>query len=213
MKRTLIVAIFGASVVVGPASAHAAAHDVLAGGCGATVAPDTADPADPNAGYTGLMYDTSVTTDPTGRPTYATVSCWVMVDNAEVPGTRSTYSGFGVQFGARPLSFAAGEFDVIQYCESVVFADGTTGPEFPCGDPNLTVPPPVVIDVLDVVFGDITPVVDPVVCPKLAGLAGVYGPVTIGPDGDVYVDDPFALIGRIYDCPPYVDFGGSSAGT
>jgi hypothetical protein len=193
MKRTLIVAaIFGASVVIGPASAHAAAHDLLLGGCGTTAEPDL------DGRYSGVMYDHSVTTDPTGRPTYATVSCWVQVDFAEVPGTRSTYSGFGVQTGAHPVSFSAGVGDTIEYCESVVFADGTTGPEYPCGDQNLTVPPPTVSAVLEIVLSD----TESVVCPTLAGLAGVYGPVTIGPDGDVYVPDPLGLgTNPVFDCP------------
>jgi hypothetical protein len=205
MKRTLIVAaIFGASVVIGPASAHAAAHDLFVGGCGSTAEPD---PAGPDAGYSGVMYDTSLTTDPAGLPTYGTVSCWVQVNGVEAPGTRSTYSGFGVQSGTHPLTFSAGVGDVIEYCEAVVFADGTTGPEYPCGDPNLTVPPPTVIALLEIVFSD----TDPVVCPKLASLAGVYGPLTIEPDGDVYVNDPFGLIGWTYDCPSYGNFAGSPA--
>jgi hypothetical protein len=69
-------------------------------------------------------------------------------------------------------------------------------------------PPRIVTDILDIVDGDIyhayVSVIDPLVCPKLVGLAGTYGPVTIAPDGDVDVPDPLDLWdGPMYDCPPY----------
>jgi hypothetical protein len=45
---------------------------------------------------------------------------------------------------------------------------------------------------------NVFPPVDPILCPVLASLRGVYGPVTIDPEGDVWVAGE-----KVWDCPPY----------
>lgn len=212
MRLTLIGALaLGASAFVVP-TAHAVSPDVIHGGC--TYDSATRPSTDPG-GNVGVIGDVSATTDASGKPIAATVSCWIDVNGVEAPGTRFGYAGTGVQVGANPITFATSNTDEIQLCTSVLFADNTTtgdeclvsdGPEFP---------PQVVWDEFDAVAGVIDAVEGcdashqqcSVLCPRLELLAGSYGPVTIGPDGDVVVADPLGLgLNPLYDCPPY---GGS----
>lgn len=208
MRRILVAAtaLFLGFLVV-PEPAGAAPTDLIVGGCGWEFAQPPGEPGT----YVGIGYDASVTTDPTGVPTDATVSCWVVVNGVEAPGTRFSYSGLGVQSGVDHFTFAAGDTDWFDLCESVTFADGTTQLHGACFDQNFQLPPQVILDVLDIVNGDVdnafVSVVDPAVCPALVRLAGTYGPVTIAPDGDVNVPDPLELFdGPVYDCPPYGNF-------
>jgi len=199
MRRILLAAALSLSPLVVPVAAHAAAHDLILGGCGWEFEPSTSGATT----WEGVIHDASATTDATGLPTAATVTCWAIVNGTEAPGTRFSYSGFGVQSGVDRVSFTAAEGDWVDLCEQVTFADGTTQLHGGCGDPNFYLPPQAVIDVLDIVFNDL----DPLDCPALARLAGTYGPVTIAPDGDVYVADPLDLgLNPIYDCPPYGNF-------
>ena len=75
------------------------------------------------------------------------------------------------------------------------------------GATEIQIPPQTVIDVINSLL--IT-VIDPDVCPILVtlhntGLGGVPGVVTIAQDGDISV----ALVGLVYDCPPYADGSGA----
>ncbi|MDQ1700518.1 MAG: hypothetical protein QOG34_2381 [Frankiaceae bacterium] len=159
--------------------------------------------------YVGHIGDLSVTTDRSGAPTFATFSCWIIVNGVEAPGTRVSASGTGVQAAAATVSYVAGDGDWVEVCEQVVYGDGTTESGCPIshGDPQL--PPPIVIDALTAALDALTDAeityVDPVVCPVFVAAAGSYGPVTIAPDGDVYLPDPYALgLTPVYDCPPYL---------
>lgn len=203
MRRFLLAAALSLSPLVVPAAAHAAAHDLILGGCGWESAPRTGGATT----WEGVMYDHSVTTDSTGVPTGATVTCWIAVNGVEAPGTRFSYSGFAVQAGVDRFSFTAEDFDPIQLCQQVTYADGSSGKYDGCdGALIFYFPPRNVTDILDIIDGDIdnayVSVIDPLVCPELARLAGTYGPVTITPDGDVEVPDPLGLWdGPMYDCP------------
>jgi hypothetical protein len=208
MKRVLLVTLaLGVTVLVAPSSADAAAADVIHGGCGF----NTNEQHDVTNGQNvGIIYDLSVTTtgDTPPLPIDATVSCWIVVNGVEAPGTRFSYSGAGVQAGADRISFASTDADVVDECRSVAFADGTTDTQCPVFVDE-TFPPRTVIDLVNSTFGLVNDAfvsfVDPVVCPVLLKLSGTYGPVTIGADGDVYIPDPFALFdGPAFDCPPYV---------
>jgi hypothetical protein len=206
-----------ATVATGPA-ATAASGDAINGGCffntvgGASV--DGNNVGDPNQ-QNGVIGDVSVTQDGSGAPTGATVSCQIQVNGVAAPGTTFSYSGFGAQAGADPVSYTAPLGDAVILCQRVVYADGTdTGWDCLGVDHCFVVGgcfPPAVQTLLDLVNGIVdnafTSVIDPTVCPVLVANAGAYGPVTIASDGDVYVFDPEGLgLSPIYDCPPYGNF-------
>ena len=210
MRRTVRLVLVGAlafGAVAGfvPAASANAAGDLIQGGCGFI----TDDVGTLNGGnIEGVIYDASATLGPTGVPTGATVECWVAVNGVKQDSTDLVATGFGVQANAKQISFATSAGDIIEEIQCVTYADGTTEP---CTGPctcDAQIPPQGVIDLYDAVSADVNrdkdAVVDPVVCPLLVKLAGSYGPVTIAPDGDVYVPDPLDLFGGpVYDCPPY----------
>ena len=199
MKRSaLIVAAAGVIAALVPAAgASAAGSDAIQGGCGYNTL-DT-----PNSStYTGVIYDTSATSDASGLPTDATVSCRIDVNGVTAPNTTYSYSGFAVQAGFDRVSYTAEPYDDVEMCQRVQYADGVdTGWE--CKPPiYIQVPPEV--DPIELVFY----LVDPIVCAKLAGEAGDYGPISIRSDGDLYVADPLGLFAGepFYDCPPYGNY-------
>lgn len=204
MKKILLVTLAIAAASVGAPAAHAAGADTIHGGCFF----DTDEQAIVTSGQNvGVIGDYSVTQDPSGLPTDATVTCSIIVNGVEAPGTRFSYSGAGVQNGVDRISYTAADTDWVDICQSVTFADGTTQTECPpWSDPSF--PPQFVIDLLNGVFDAVNAAivgyVDPAVCPELVAAAGSYGPITIEPDGDVFVPDPVGLFdGPLYDCPPY----------
>jgi len=199
MKRLLLAAVMaGASALAAPA-AHATRPDVIDGGCFFNT---VADPSTSDV-QVGVIGDVSVTRtgDVPFLPIDATVSCWVEVNGVEAPGTRFSYSGPGAQEGADRASYTAADGAIVALCQSVEFADGTSKVE-PCPTPlgPFQVPPQPILDLLGATFD----FVDSTACPSLVAVAGTYGPVTIGPDGDVYAFDPFDLgLNPVYDCPPH----------
>jgi hypothetical protein len=200
MTRVLVVALaLGAGAMATPAAANAAAAaDRVRGGC-AFAADDEVGNLVGQDHHSGVIYDHSATTTRL-VPTDATVTCWRVVNGVEVPGARFSYSGFGVQGGADRISFVTAPGDIYYVCESVAFADGGTVPACGYGHTEIIFPPPVVTDLVDDTWAW---VVAPAACPAAATLAGTYGPVTIAPNGDVSVDDPFGLgTNPITDCPP-----------
>jgi hypothetical protein len=173
--RLLVAFALGASALAAPAGAHAATPDVVHGGC-AFVSDSHVPRADGQE--FGVLYNVTMTTtgDIPPTPIDATVSCWIVVNGVEAPGTRFSYSGPGVQVGADRASFDDGGDLYYPYtvCQSVAFADGTTSP-INCGTPDVWRNPPewnAVINDLNAVFGAIADAaenhIDPVVCQVLA---------------------------------------------
>lgn len=205
MKRILLAAVGLTATALVPSPAFAAfGSDTINGGCSF----DTNANATATGGQNvGEISDLSITTDSTGAPTFATVSCWIDVNGVEAPGTRLTASGNGVQAGATTISFSDGGGTLPSaLCQEVVYADGTT--DYDCGGgPERQIPPQSILDLITAAQVDY---VDPVVCPVLRQLVGSYpGGVTIAPDGDLYLPDPFGLdINPFWDCPPYATEGG-----
>jgi hypothetical protein len=218
MRTTLARALLGiAATAVTTATATPAAHattsDLIFGGCSyntdqndTVTGPDT---------YVGVVDDASATVDSAGTPVAATVSCQIRVNDVAAPGATFSYSGLGVQAGANSVSLTAAPTDVVDLCQRVVYADLTdTGWVCPTTDRcfvNAPCFPPGVNTLLDLVSGNVnnafTSTIDPALCPVLAAHAGSYGPVTVAPDGDVYVPDPVGLgLNPIYDCLPYGNF-------
>jgi hypothetical protein len=218
VKKTFKGMIVGASALailgaVSPAASANAAGDTTHGGCFFNTDENALATNGQNQGAIG---DLSATTDPSGAPTGATVTCWIEVNNVEAPGTRHSYSGTGVQAGTDQITFTASDTDTVTECMTVTYADGTTEPEDCPGATTLVLPPQQVIDLLDSVFTTLEneeiALVDPVVCPVLVTLGqatggGVPGVLEIRADGDVYTADPLGLgINPVWDCPPYGNF-------
>lgn len=200
MKRIALTAVAAVVAMSVPSAAHAAG-DSLDGGC--FLAATELGSLTSNAA-TGVLGDLSVTRDGTGVATDATVACWIDVNGGEVTGTRFGYSGFGAQAGVDRVAFTAAPTDVVSVCEQVGYGDGGTTSRCDVVT-DAPVPPAVVGNILEDIW-NVTDVwsIDPTICPVLQQLHGDYGPVTIGPDGDVYVPDPIGLgIAQLQDCPPY----------
>jgi hypothetical protein len=213
MRRILLgVLALGTTTLVAPA-AHAASPDIVHGGCTYNYAGNATSLSTPPPGELyGYIGDLSATTTSSGTPIAATVTCWIDVNGVEAPGTRFGYAGTGVQAGVNPITFTARNTDQIDICNSVLFGDNTTTDATCFAIDSIEIPPQVVWDALGTAFV----VADEVegcnashdqcsaICAALPLFAGTYGPLTIGPDGDVDVTDPLGLgISRIYDCPPY----------
>lgn len=192
------------TVAVAPPPAAADSPDHTFGGC----AFDSDDaPAVTGSTYTGVISDASATFRPDGTPIDATVSCKIQVNFVDAPGAELDVPGFGTQLDARPISFTANDGDVVALCQRTVYADGTAT-DWSCPTAtNLQIPPQQVIDDINFLVGVVNNItawdVDWRVCPVLAAHPGTYGPITIEPDGDVYIPDPLDLVGTVYDCPPY----------
>jgi len=215
MTKVLLIGVAASVMAVGFApAASAAGGDIIDGGCFFNTDQQATLTGGANVGVIG---DKSLTQDASGLPIDATVSCQIQVNRAPAPGTTFSYSGFGVQAGVDRASFTAGPADSVNLCQRVVYADGTDtgwvcpgvehcfieGPPWPCLPPAVNA----LLDLVNGVLNDaFTTIIDPQVCPVLVANAGTYGPVTIAPDGDVYVLDPLGLIGVAYDCPPYGNF-------
>lgn len=203
-KRALLGATILALATLAVPRAEASGH-VIHGGC--FMLAFSTDPVLDNPPETGLIGDVSVTTDSTSNPIGATVYCKLQVNGVDTAFPASSFGspvGSGVQIGAGETFFAALAEDSAAICQRVLYDDGTdTG--FHCRSVTQAgVPPRVVPDLLDsTVF---QPILDPQLCPALAGNPGSYagGLVEVQPDGDVYL--PNTLTGPIYDCPPYGNF-------
>lgn len=204
--QVALAAVISLGVIAGsiPIASASVSGDRTYGGCGF----DTENEEPVASGEsTGIIRDFSATVDGANLPTAATVECWLDVNGVKTDSTDLVATGIGVQANAKQITFAASLADVVVLCQSVVYADGTA--DSSCLDDSCTcdLPPQVFIDTVNLVFGTINSLlaanVDPVVCPQLVKLAGDYGPLTIGTDGDATVADPLGVIAKVYDCPPY----------
>lgn len=212
LTRMLLVGVMASATVAAAApAAGAAGSDSVQGGCFFT-SDELVATNETGGNAVGVIGDLSFTQDATGLPADATVSCQIRFNDVPAPGTTFSYSGIGVQAGVDTISFAVPPLSQESLCQRVVFADGTdTGwnctLSFACECP----PPADFVAIVHLLLAPVkdalAPYVDPVVCPVLAANAGSYGPVTIKPDGDVYVLDPLApRLNPLYDCPPYGNF-------
>jgi hypothetical protein len=218
VKKTMKGMIVGASVLailgaVSPAASANSAGDTIHGGCFFNTDENAVATNGQNQGVIG---DLSATTDASGAPTGATVTCFIKVNGTEAPLTRHSYSGTGVQAGSDQILFTADSNATVLLCEDVTYADSTTETEICPAATSQDIPPQAVIDELNSIFDTLNALeistVDPVVCPVLVTLhgltgGGVPGVLEIRADGDVYVADPLGLgINPVYDCPPYGNF-------
>ena len=128
-----------------------------------------------------------------------TIRCFVKVNGTETSST-PTGTGEGAATTAGRVTYAAGDTDVVELCATATWPGGSRTVCFPTS--RLQVPPQEVIDLLidiiDIIDGVIIEYVDPVLCDQLDNHPGVYGPIEIKPDGDVYINGEF-----FWDCKPY----------
>lgn len=199
MRGALVaVAALGAIAGFAPA-ASAAPGDTISGGCDYGPLIYTGGSSAP---LESVLYDESTTQNAGGAPISATVHCWIDVNGSHQTDSDLYAGGFGAQEGNEPYTVRATPYDVVDVCEEVRFGLDTYWTQVGCHSvTTLQAPPQQVIDLinslLDTVNNLPTQVIDPILCPILASLAGTYGPITIDPTGDVY----FGKL--IYDCPPY----------
>jgi hypothetical protein len=204
-----VLAATAMSLVTPLASASADQGDTLKGGCGF----DTNQHAVITNGQNqGKIYVLAASQEASGTPSTATVSCWIDVNGVAQAGTTLTVTANGVIAGQADITFASVTGDTITECQQVTFADGSTwtakdgnvGVDCPAATEITTQP---VVDVLNAVFDALNGVLiglDPTICGVLQKLAGNYaGVLVIDPTGDVTVNDPLGLVGKVYDCPPY----------
>ncbi|MBV9098437.1 MAG: hypothetical protein JO079_10310 [Frankiaceae bacterium] len=128
MRRTVGKALVAGTAaltvaVLVPGASASAFGDSARGGCYAATASNDVVTNGQNQGVIG---DNSVTTDASGLPTAATVSCSIQVNGVEAPGTRQNYSGTGVQSGMSQVAFTASSTDDVEVCQWVGYADGST---------------------------------------------------------------------------------------
>jgi hypothetical protein len=154
MKRFLLAgAALAATVSVVPVG-HAAAANVVKGGCRYATGLDTSEGA-PGDTWPAVQYEYSVTTtgDATSERIGATITCWLEVGGVIAPGTTYSYSDLpgvtGVQAGAHPITFTASSLDTVQACETDAFADGTSTSICWIWGDNIQLPPQAVQDVID----------------------------------------------------------------
>ncbi len=152
--------------------------------------------------WTGIGYaDVVVYSSTHGNVVNATVTCELRVNGV----TQMTVSGSGtsVVVFATPMSFHAAVTDVVSFCTVVDYTSDTTPTTVDCGAAVETqVIPQWTVDlidwVIDVANYAIVSEVDPRVCAAFQAFAPGSDPVTITPEGDVYIAGEF-----FWDCPPY----------
>jgi hypothetical protein len=182
-------------------SASADQGDTFTRGCGF----DTSSNAATNGQDQGKIYVLGLSQEASGTPSTATVDCWIDVNGVEQAGTRLSVTGTGLVAGQQDIQFASVTGDTVTECQQVTFADGST---WTAKDGNVGVDCPAAIEITDQpvidLLNSILIQLDPVICSVLQKLAGNYaGVLVIDPTGDVTVNDPLGLIGKVYDCPPY----------
>lgn len=186
----LLLAGLAAGVLTLGAPAASASHDMI-GGCG--LVPLT-DAVAGEGQLTSVLYAAGYVVSP--DPVSVVITCYVVVNGVPQPGAAVTASG-NPYVGGSVVTYTAHPLDHVQLCQVVTsYSSQGAHTTQECFEPDeLELPPPIVWDV-----------VDPIACLALATASGVYGPVYVDDEGDVYVfGEPK------YDCPPY-DMGGPGIG-
>ncbi len=200
MRRTLLASLLLAVVPAAPAAAGDAADLRFLRGCEFdTVAQDTVT----GGRYAGVLYAKVVaySVRPEQYPvTVTSIGCELRVNGHTVlrSGTWPGAGPVGV-VPPEPIEFAAGDTDWVELCTLVDVVDGEGDAHHLTRCPGATtlpMPPPWMADLVDDAFT----LADAAACERFVAAAPYLPPpVTVGPDGDVYVG------GELWwDCPPYV---------
>lgn len=153
--------------------------------------------------FQGKLGDVSVTEN-AGTPMAGSVTCKILINGSTLAAGPFQFGDNteSVQTGVpHDVSFSSDPVDRVTLCEAVHWVDGTDS-GFVCQRATEVTAQQPIVDLVGAVSG----VVDPIVCPVFASLAGSYPSsappgIVIKPDGDVYID----LLDEnlVYDCPPY----------
>jgi hypothetical protein len=194
LKKTLAAAVAGAALALPVPAAHA---DEPSYGCKLML---VAAEAATGRNYEGVAtgYVAHSETGP------VSIRCTVTVNGVEVAST-PTGTGIAAAVTAGRISFPGpvdGTDTVFVVAEATTFHGTHTRVHETA---TARIAPQEVEDVVGDVVQFLAPLrdvlldvyVDPVLCPVLAMLQGSYGPLTIGPDGDVDL-----TAAPLYECPP-----------
>jgi len=118
--KALVAGAAAVMVAVLAPAASASFGDTIRGGCYGYAVSNWVGGQSQDQGVIG---DNSVTTDGSGAPVEATVSCMIQVNGVESTAVY-TYSGNGAQAGMNQVAFSATPIDDVEVCQSVVYADG-----------------------------------------------------------------------------------------
>jgi hypothetical protein len=190
-----VLAILGA--VSPAASATSSLGDNIKGGCFFNTDENAVATNGQNQGVIG---DLSATTDATGAPTGATVTCVIEVNGIKQTATQHSYSGTGVQAGSDPIVFTADSNATVLLCQDVTYADGSTETEICPAATSQDLPPQAVIDEINFIFDTVNGVLSGIdtsaLCTVTKALAplDLGGVVVIAADGSLTISDPLGLI-------------------
>ena len=208
-KKALLGSVAAAVMVLGlpMTSANADPGDSIHGGCSFNTDAQQQATQGENQGV--IEVTALLTTSANTPDAAAEVDCKIQVNGVD--------TGNEIDVKTNAAGIAQGQKQVIfddqngtlpsALCEKDTWGD-TDSTGWVCQpSTELQIPPQAVIDLINTIIntvnGVLTANVDPLICPVLKSLAGNYGPVTVGSDGDVSVNDPLGLVGKVYDCPPY----------
>ncbi len=152
--------------------------------------------------WTGVLYAAvGVFSYAHGNVVTARVTCEIRVNG--VPQVSASGAGAGLVAFAAPVTYEADVTDVVSLCTIVDYTSDPTPTSVACPEATTTrLPPQETIDLLSYVLGwvngAVVGYVDPAACAAFQALAPGHGPVSITPEGDVYVGGEY-----FWDCPPY----------
>ena len=195
-------------------AANADSSDTRHGGCFFNTDANQTVTQNENQGVIGV--DAEMITPANTPDANAEIDCKIQVNGADAPGTEIDVhaNAAGVVSGQQQIIFddQAGTLPSA-LCENDISGDGSSSGWVCEGSMTITIPPQVVLDLLDTIFNTLDGLevqfVDPTVCPLLVDIhnatgGGVQGVLYIASDGDVLVADPLNLgLNPVDDCPPY----------
>jgi hypothetical protein len=213
-KKALLGGVAAAVMVMGlpMTSASADPGDTIHGGCSFNTDSNQTATQGQN---TGVIEATAISLTSANTPDAgASVHCKIQVNGVDAPGTQLDVhaNAAGIEQGQQQITFDdQGGTLPSALCEKDDWGDGDTTGWVCQASTEITLPPQIVIDLLNTVIDTLNSAVlsqiDPTICPLLQAVGaatggGVAGVLVIDGQGDVYINGPLAL-GKVYDCPPY----------
>ncbi len=218
--KALVPAALAASLLAGPATAHATSEWHLmsaTGACGFRVVDDNTQGArlgGPN-NWWGIVYLAAVRLNGSDLPPDITMSCELRINGTSAGTVLGPTTGSGVVYDALPFVFWSQLGKVVSLCDHITVWGETT---VTCTDAAVTqVEPQTVHDATDPTVATVNDAVDdavvllnPTLCPGIATFVaptvdGIGHPELVYVDpatGDVFVGGTTSLQ-RVWDCPPY----------
>jgi hypothetical protein len=211
-KKALLGGVAAAVMVMGlpMTSASADPGDTIHGGCSFnTDANQTATQGQ----NTGVIEATAISLTSANTPDAgASVHCKIQVNGSDALGTQLDVhaNAAGIEQGQQQITFDdQGGTLPSALCEKDDWGDGDTTGWVCQASTEITLPPQVVIDLINTVFDTINGVLalvdlNPVLCPLLqaVGPQNIGGVIVIDADGSLTISDPLGVIIVTNDCTP-----------